>query len=68
VRLWLTPAVPVVVQEVVDSQIRARLMGAPYTQMPATPTLFGAGSTTKSTLPSSCPRSHRHAIRSSGRG
>jgi anti-sigma factor RsiW len=37
VRLWLTPAVPVVVQEVVDSQIRARLMGAPYTQMPATP-------------------------------
>ena len=37
VRLWLTPAVPVVVQEVVDSQIRARLMGVPYTQVPATP-------------------------------
>jgi anti-sigma factor RsiW len=37
VRLWLTPAVPLVVQEVVDSQIRARLMGVPYTQMPATP-------------------------------
>ena len=30
VRLWLTPAVPVVVQEIVDSQIRARLMRAPY--------------------------------------
>jgi len=37
VRLWLTPTVPVVVQEVVDSQIRARLMRAPYTQVPATP-------------------------------
>src|SRR5262245_44803435 len=37
VRLWLTPAVPLVVQEVVDSQIRARLMGVPYTQIPATP-------------------------------
>ncbi len=37
VRLWLTPAVPVVVQEVVDSQIRARLMGVPYIQVPATP-------------------------------
>lgn len=37
VRLWLTPAVPIVVQEVVDSQIRARLMRAPYTQVPATP-------------------------------
>src|SRR5262249_44462516 len=37
VRLWLTPAVPLVVQEVVDSQIRARLMGVPYTQVPATP-------------------------------
>jgi mycothiol system anti-sigma-R factor len=37
VRLWLTPAVPLVVQEVVDSQIRARLMGVPYTPMPATP-------------------------------
>src|SRR5574341_53829 len=33
VRLWLTPAVPVVVQEVVDSQIRARLMGTSYTQV-----------------------------------
>jgi anti-sigma factor (TIGR02949 family) len=37
VRLWLKPAVPVVVQEVVDSQIRARLMGVSYTQVPATP-------------------------------
>jgi anti-sigma factor RsiW len=37
VRLWLPPAVPIVVQEVVDSQIRARLMGAPYAQVPATP-------------------------------
>ena len=37
VRLWLTPAVPLVVQEVVDSQIRARLMQVPYTQVPATP-------------------------------
>jgi anti-sigma factor RsiW len=37
IRLWLTPAVPLVVQEVVDSQIRARLMRVPYTQMPATP-------------------------------
>jgi len=37
VRLWLTPAVPIVVQEVVDSQIRARLMGVPYTPVPATP-------------------------------
>ena len=37
VRFWLTPTVPLVVQEVVDNQIRARLMGAPYTQVPATP-------------------------------
>src|SRR5262249_22073582 len=37
VRLWLTPPVPLVVQEVVDSQIRTRLMRVPYTQMPATP-------------------------------
>ena len=37
VRLWLTPTVPVLVQEVVDSQIRARLMGASYTPVPATP-------------------------------
>jgi anti-sigma factor RsiW len=37
VRLWFTPVVPVMVQEVVDSQIRARLMGAPYTPVPATP-------------------------------
>src|SRR5712691_3479671 len=36
VRLWLTPTVPVIVQEVVDSQIRARLMGVPYTPVPAT--------------------------------
>jgi len=36
-RLWLTPTIPVMVQEVVDSQIRARLMGASYTQVPATP-------------------------------
>jgi mycothiol system anti-sigma-R factor len=38
VRLWLTPTVPVLVQEVVDSQIRARLMSAWYTTpVPATP-------------------------------
>src|SRR5437867_2962897 len=37
VRLWLTPTVPIVVQEVVDSQIRTRLMGVSYTQVPATP-------------------------------
>ena len=37
VHLWRTPTVPLVVQEVVDSQIRTRLMGVPYTQMPATP-------------------------------
>jgi len=37
VRLWLIPTVPIVVQEVVDSQIRTRLMGVPYTQVPATP-------------------------------
>ena len=37
VRLWLTPPVPLVVQEVVDSQIRTRLMGVPYTQVPAAP-------------------------------
>src|SRR5262249_54747660 len=36
-RLWLTPTIPVMVQEVVDSQLRARLMGASYTQVPATP-------------------------------
>src|SRR5262245_27716112 len=36
-RLWLTPTVPVVVQEVVDSQIRTRLMGVPYTPVQATP-------------------------------
>jgi anti-sigma factor RsiW len=36
-RLWLTPPVPIVVQEVVDSQIRTRLMGVSYTQVPATP-------------------------------
>jgi hypothetical protein len=36
VRLWLTPTVPIVVQEVVDSQIRTRLMGVSYTQRPAT--------------------------------
>jgi anti-sigma factor RsiW len=37
VRLWLTPTVPIVVQEVVDSQIRTHLMRVPYTQVPATP-------------------------------
>ena len=37
VHRWLTPAVPVVVQEIVDSQIRARLMGAPYPQLLADP-------------------------------
>jgi anti-sigma factor RsiW len=37
VRLWLTPPVPIVVQEVVDSQIRTHLMRVPYTQVPATP-------------------------------
>ena len=36
VRLWLTPTVPIVVQEVVDSQIRTRLMRVPYIQVPAT--------------------------------
>jgi anti-sigma factor RsiW len=36
-RLWLTPTVSIMVQEVVDSQIRTRLMGVPYTQVPATP-------------------------------
>jgi len=35
VRLWPTPSIPVVVQEIVDSQIRARLMGVPYNQLPA---------------------------------
>ena len=30
VRLWFTPSIPVVVQEMVDSQIRARLMGLQY--------------------------------------
>lgn len=35
VRVWRTPSVPVVVQEIVDSQIRARLMGIPYNQLPA---------------------------------
>jgi mycothiol system anti-sigma-R factor len=34
VRLWFTPAIPVIVQEIVDSQIRARLMGVPYHQLP----------------------------------
>lgn len=37
VRLWLAPAVPVVVQEIVDSQIRTRLMRVSYTQLPADP-------------------------------
>jgi mycothiol system anti-sigma-R factor len=35
VQLWRTPTIPVVVQEIVDSQIRARLMGVPYHQIPA---------------------------------
>ena len=37
VRLWLTPVIPVVVQEIVDSQIRTRLMRVPYIQVPANP-------------------------------
>ena len=40
VRLWLTPAIPVVVQEMVDSQIRARLMGLQYHQLPADPDII----------------------------
>ncbi len=31
---WLSPAVPDVVREIVDSQIRAQLMQAPYEQVP----------------------------------
>ena len=34
---WRTPSVPVVVREIVDSQIRARLMGASYHQLPTDP-------------------------------
>ncbi len=37
VHVWRTPAIPVVVQEIVDSQIRTRLMRVPYTQLPADP-------------------------------
>ena len=40
VRLWLTPAIPVVVQEMVDSQIRARLMGLQYHQLPEDPDII----------------------------
>ena len=34
---WVMPPSPVVVQEMVDSHIRTRLMAAPYTQIPASP-------------------------------
>ena len=37
VRFWFTPAIPVVVQEIVASQIRTRLMRVPYTQLLADP-------------------------------
>src|SRR5262249_46723523 len=37
VRFWRTPATPVVVQEIVDSQIRMRLMRVSYTPLPADP-------------------------------
>ena len=37
VRLWLTPAIPAVVHEMVDSQIRARLMGLQYHHLPEDP-------------------------------
>ncbi|ETX00118.1 MAG: hypothetical protein ETSY1_12420 [Candidatus Entotheonella factor] len=33
-QFWLSPAVPDVVREIVDSQIRAQLMHAPYEQVP----------------------------------
>ncbi len=33
-QVWLSPAVPDVVREIVDSQIRAQLMHAPYEQVP----------------------------------
>ena len=68
VHLWLTPAVPVLVQEVVDSQIRARLMGAPYTPVPATPDAIRHWFAEKVDFAVPSRRSPRHAIRSSGRG
>ena len=36
-RSWLTAPLPTVVQEMVDSHIRTRLMVAPYTQVPGQP-------------------------------
>jgi anti-sigma factor RsiW len=36
-RFWFAPAIPIVVQEIVDSQIRMRLMRVSYTQLPADP-------------------------------
>lgn len=36
-RSWWTPPLPPVVQEMVESHIRTRLMAAPYTQVPAQP-------------------------------
>jgi anti-sigma factor RsiW len=39
-RVWFASPAPVVVQEMVDSQIRARLMVVPYTQLPADPELI----------------------------
>jgi anti-sigma factor RsiW len=39
-RIWFVSPVPVVVQEMVASQIRARLMVAPYTQLPADPEMI----------------------------
>jgi anti-sigma factor RsiW len=36
-RRWIMPPPPAVVQEMVDSHIRTRLMAAPYTQIPASP-------------------------------
>ena len=36
-RVWFAPAMPAVVQEMVDSQIRSRLMEAPYKRISADP-------------------------------
>ena len=36
-RMWVKPPLPAMVQEMVDSHIRTRLMAAPYTQIPASP-------------------------------
>ncbi len=35
VRLWFSPAAPLIIREIVDSQIRARLMQVSYHQVPA---------------------------------